>query len=543
MRPLHSSALLALVLLVAAPARAAPEASLTAVQAAAWDAAWAEMEALRRGDDEAALRCANGFLALHIELPHEHPRAVVALHNAAQCQAAAGLWDDAARLYLRVVTRWPDSELAPRALAELALGHEAVGRYAEAADFAEQYAARYPGTALALDLLRSAYRMRVGLDQRDRALAVLGRLEALFIRVDPHQAAQIFWARGDLMRGDLERLEHAMAYLKRHGKHGPRDLLIVASAQIGALQWRAACDKGVRDDLCLTIIRRDRYSLNEGRPIRDPDRQRPRPNPPQPPPCKSPTSPALTLYPRGPKRAAEARRWLTQAIELARRNPVMIPADDIQRIRAYHDALAMAALHLADAQLEELLALEVPAHLTFADRPDPKQQRAREDSYRRLSEYLARTRALAQTLERQYSEIAATRTSPGATIAALTRLAQLAEYHAAILLLADLPAEIRDPPAVAAYCQAMLAHTEPLLAVAVAAHARSLELSTTTGKFTDFSRLSEATLQILDRRRWPETAEIFGVAQYTATRPEVIGVVEAAPRIVDPSVADAAANE
>jgi hypothetical protein len=86
MRPLHSSALLALVLLVAAPARAAPEASLTAVQAAAWDAAWAEMEALRRGDDEAALRCADGFLGLHIELPYEHPRAVVALHNAAQCQ-------------------------------------------------------------------------------------------------------------------------------------------------------------------------------------------------------------------------------------------------------------------------------------------------------------------------------------------------------------------------------------------------------------------------------------------------------------------------
>ncbi len=204
----------------------------------------------------------------------------------------------------------------------------------------------------------------------------------------------------------------------------------------------------------------------------------------------------------------------------------------------------MAALHLADAQFEELLALEVPAHLTFADRPgDPKQQRAREDSLRRLSEFLARTRALAQTLEGQYNEIAATRTSPAATIAALTRLAQLAEYLAAILLLAVLPAEIRAPPAVAAYCQAMLAHTEPLLAVAVAAHARSLELSTTTGKFTDFSRLSEATLQILDRRRWPETAEIFGVAQYTATRPEVIGVVEAAPRIVDPSVADAAANE
>ena len=158
----------------------------------------------------------------------------------------------------------------------------------------------------------------------------------------------------------------------------------------------------------------------------------------------------------------------------------------------------MAALHLADAQFEELLALEVPAHLTFADRPgDPKQQRAREDSLRRLSEFLARTRALAQTLEGQYNEIAATRTSPAATIAALTRLAQLAEYHAAIFLLADLPAEIRDPPAVAAYCQAMRAHTEPMLAVAVAAHARSLELPTTTGQFTDFSRLSEATLQIL----------------------------------------------
>ena len=79
-----------------------------------------------------------------------------------------------------------------------------------------------------------------------------------------------------------------------------------------------------------------------------------------------------------------------------------------------------------------------------------------------------------------------------------------------------------------------------MLAVAVAAHARSLELSTTTGQFTDFSRLSEATLQVLDRRRWPETAEIFGVAQYTATRPETIGVIETAPRIMDAPAASSA---
>lgn len=533
MRPLHASGLLALVLLVAAPARAAPEASLTTAQAAAWDAAEAEMEALRRGDDAAALRCADGFLALHIELPSEHPRAVVSLHNAARCQAAAGLWDDAARSYLRVVTRWPDSELAPRALAELALGHEAVGRYAEAADFAEQYAARDPGTALALDLLRSAYRMRVGLGQRDRALAVLDRLESRFLRDDPHQAAQIFWARGDLMRDDRERLEHAMAYLKRHGKHGPRDLRIVASAQIGALQWRAACDKGVHEDLCVTIKRRRRDSLMQGRPIHH-DRERPRPRPPAPPTCEPPTSPTLTLYPRDPRRAAEARRWLSQAIELARRDPVTLPADNVQRVRAYHDALAMAALHLADAQFEELLALDVPTRLSFADRPgDPRQQRAREDSLRRLREYLASTQALTQTLERQYGEIAATRTSPRATIAALTRLAQLAEYRAAILLLADLPVEVRDPSAVAAYCQAMREYTDPLLAAAVATYARSLDLSTATGDFTDFSRLAEATLQLLDRQRWPEAAELFGQAQYTAPRPEAIGVVTTTPRLID----------
>jgi hypothetical protein len=33
-----------------------------------------------------------------------------------------------------------------------------------------------------------------------------------------------------------------MAYLKRHGKSGPRDLLIVASARVGQLQWQAACE-------------------------------------------------------------------------------------------------------------------------------------------------------------------------------------------------------------------------------------------------------------------------------------------------------------
>lgn len=441
-----------------------------------------------------------------------------------------------------------DPELARHALAELARGHEAVGRYADAADLAEQFAARYPDDMQTPDLLHDAYRMRVGLGQRDRALAVLDRLEAHYLRRDPEQAAQIFWRRRDLLRTDHEHREHALAYLKRHGKSGPRDLLIVASARVGQLQWQAACDKGSLNDLCISIQRPGGMISDEGprdraRVLRDRDRLHQRPRPPDPPTCKQATTPVLTVYPRNPKLAAEARRWLTQALELARRNPVPIPADDIQRARAYHDATAMAALHLADAKFEQLLALPLPSGLSFASKPeDRKQQRAREDSLRRLAKYLADTLALARTIEQQYAEIAASRTSPDATIAALTRLGQLAEYRAAALLLADLPAEVRDPPVVAAYCEAMRNHTEPLLAAAVAAHGRCLEYSITTGHFTDFSRLSEQTLQTLDRRSWPELAELFGSAQYTASRPETIGVVETPPRLSD-DASDAAAHE
>lgn len=441
-----------------------------------------------------------------------------------------------------------DPELARRALAELALAHQAVGRYADAADLAEQYAARYPEDTQTPDLLRDAYRIRVGLGQRDRALAVLDRLEARYLRFDPEQAAQIFWRRRDLLRTDHEHREHAMAYLKRHGKSGPRDLLIVASARVGQLQWQAACEKGSLHDLCISIHRDGDKLSDEGphdraRTLRDRTRHRPRPSPPEPTTCKQSTTPTLTVYPRDPKLAAEARRWLTQALELARRGPVQIPADDIPRARAYHDAAAMAALHLADAKLEELLALPVPSGLSFAASPDDrKQRRAREDSLRRLGEYLADTTKLAQTIERQYTEIAAPRASPDATIAALTRLGQLAEYRAAALLLAELPAEIHTPPVIAAYCEAMLTHVKPLLAAAVAAHGRCLESSIATGHFTDFSRLSEQSLQALDRRHWPELVEIFGVAQYTESRPETIGVVEA-PSHPSEVASDAASRE
>ncbi|MBK7825314.1 hypothetical protein [Nannocystis sp.] len=441
-----------------------------------------------------------------------------------------------------------DPELARRALAELARGHEAVGRYADAADFAEQYAARYPDDMQTPDLLRDAYRIRVGLGQRDQALAVLDRLEARYLRRDPEQAAQIFWRRRDLLRGDHEHREHAIAYLKRHGKSGPQDLLIVASARVGQLQWQAACEKGPLHDLCISIQRPGGKTSDEGprdraRMLRDRTRHHQRPRPPEPPTCKQATTPTLTVYPRNPKLAAEARRWLTEALELARRAPVAIPADDVPRARAYHDATAMAALHLADAKLEELLALPVPSGLRFASEPaDRKQQRVREDSLRRLSKYLADTGALAQTLERQYAEIAASRTSPEATIAALTRLGQLAEYRAAALLLAELPAEIDAPPIVAAYCEAMLTQVQPLLAAAVAAHGRCLETSITTGHFTDFSRLSEQTLQTLDRRGWPELVEIFGTAQYTESRPETIGVVETPPHL-SAVASDAASRE
>jgi tetratricopeptide (TPR) repeat protein len=527
-------AVLSLAILCAAPVTAAqapttaettpPTSDAAALeQAAEREAAMQHLERGKRGDPEGFQRCGEAHLAIHSRLAAGGPRAQAALFMAAQCLEAAGLWPQAAEVYERLLALYPHSQYVQQTRKYLVRGHLAVARYADAARHAERYAVLYPKDWSALDSLQIAYLARRGLGQTAQALAALDSLEAMYARKDPERAAGIFWSRRELLTGEDERLAHATTYLERHGKHGGPDRLVVAHAVIGQSLWRRACAKGFVFDTCASLHRgRPQFSDAGGRNVLDRIAARRRPSPPPPPPtCHALSMPRGHLYPRAQKGAEEAQRHLATALQIARRQLIRVPEDDVGRVREFTDAATMAAVYVADRSFEELLYVLAQV----SDAPDLQP----------VPELLARAAGLAGKLEQQYAEIVAQQTSMYWSIAAAARLGQIAETRADALLRREVPQAATDKRLLKSYCATLREQAAPLYKAARAAYERCLERSTTSGTFTDFSRLCEEALNHLDPAGFPRTPEFTNRPAGSPSRPDVIGVQLEAPRELAPA--------
>jgi tetratricopeptide (TPR) repeat protein len=453
------------------PASAAPSLE----QAAEWEAALQHIERGKRGDPDGFYRCGETLLAIHSRLAADDARVPTALFKAGQCFAAAGLWGAAAQVYERLLAGDPQGKHSQRVLHYLVLG------------------------------------------QRAQALAALAALEALFNRKDPERAAGIFWSRRALLTSDDERLKHAMAYLEVHGKRGGHDRRVVAEATIGQLLWRRACAKGLHHDLCAALGRgRPQFSDMGGRNTRDRLAARRRPSPPPPPPtCRELSMPNGSLYPRAQKDTSEGQRYFASALQLARRQRIMIPEDALERRRELADAVAMASVYLADRGFEELLAVLG----ALSDAPDLKP----------VPELLARAAKLAGELEQRYAEVIADETSIYWSIAAAARIGQIAETRADALLRREVPRAITGKLPITTYCGMLREQAAPLYAAADAAYERCLERSIATGTFSEFSQLCEEALNWRDPARFPRTPEYINKPVLFWSRPDVVGVQLEAP--------------
>lgn len=509
------------------------------VEVASWAAAWQFVELGHRGLPDGFSRGAEAYLALHSRLDADDHRGPVALYNATQCFEAAALWPEAARTYERLLALYPNDEHVPTSLSNLASINFAVARYEDAARYGELYAARYPKDRQHTpNHLHNAYLARVGLDQRVKALADLDALETLYIVDYPEMAARYFWLRREFLTRDDERLEHAETYLKRHGKRGGRDRLIVAEAVIGQLEWQRTCKRALVGEACITMSREMPARAASGRP-----KGKAHPT------CAEPSMVRITVLPRAQKPAEHAQRYLHAVIKMAG-DRLMIPEDDRPRQQAFTDAFAMATVLHADRGFEELLALvqalrELPAE-------DPQ-----------AALLLAQIARAADELERTYTKVVTWEyrvpepsprgrewlargpdddvTTPIRSviwaIAATARIAQIAEARADALPLrtVDLRTLKVDPRATAGrsplehHCHGIRTDTAALRSAAQAAYERCLALSTSTGTFTPFSRLCEEALYRRDPARFPKLAEFVGVPAISPSRPDVIGVQKEPP--------------
>ncbi|MBA3546970.1 MAG: tetratricopeptide repeat protein [Nannocystis sp.] len=493
-----------------APAADSPTVAATTLPDG-WEAALHHRDRGARGEPDGFQRCGEAFLAIHLRAP-DGPRASTALFNAAQCLEAAYLSPAATQAYERLLALYPQSEHAWKTREYLVEIYLAIARFDDAARHAERYAKLYPKDFRTEDMLRAAYRVRVGLGQKDRALAALDALEQGLRRDNPERAAQFFWMRRELLTHDDERLEHAMTYLERHGKTGGLDRRIVAEATVGQLLWRRACAKGLDFDLCAAVGRGPPEFSDQGRRSgsdRIVARRRPSSSPAPPPTCSELSITRGALFPRAQKDSVEAQRWFAEVLQGARRR-IMIPEDASERRRAFADAVAMASVYIANRGFEELLAVlgEV------SDAPDPG----------RLPELLARSQRLAGELEKQYAEVIAQKTSIVWSIAAAARIGQIAEFRGDALLRREVPRTHHDKTRSRVYCATMREQAAPFYKFADAAYERCLELSITSGTFTDFSRLCEEALNYRDPVGFPRTPEYINRPGLQWTRPIVVGV-------------------
>jgi tetratricopeptide (TPR) repeat protein len=485
-------------------------------------------EAARRTTAEAAARCAEAHLTTLLQLPSGDPRTPGLRLEAAACHAKAGQWGLASIQYERVVTDAPHSPEAEHSLHALVRGNMALLRVAEAIPFAERYTLTYAKSPHTPDMLVDLAGMHHALGRTDLAFAALDRHDKLFGTTDPARTAELYWSRHAWLRTEAERLAHAETYIRRHAKFGGLDRLLVAESTIAQIQWRQACDKGFKFDLCASwrdpshpprIIHDDRRTISQR--IKDDERAQADRTPPKPleRPCDPLALRDLTVYPRNKKLAAAAQQRFTRILALAR--DIQIPEDPPQQRRAVADAVAMARFYRADLELEELLAVDPPQDLRLTNDPA---------ALRRLRDHLQRVDTRERQLAAAYAAIAVDDTSPYWSVAAVARIARLHRHTTEHLLGARVVWDPQDPRAHRSHCDALADALAPRRAQADAALEHCLARATQRG-WNEYARECEQTLIDRQPRRFPATAEIFGAAQYTGSRPDAIDVQLAAPEL------------
>jgi TolA-binding protein len=500
------------------------------------------------GDPDGFAKCAAGFLELYETRSESYVYPFLLLWNAAACSDGAGEFEQAMQARTLLLERYPESALAQDTLFYLAKSHEVVGQYEEAATRYEQFAERHGKDARTVDALQNAYLFRIGLDQREQAGRDLAEYEQLYEKKDVAKAASIFWTRQSLLDSRKAKREHAEDYLQTYGKTGGVDRAMVAEAVIAQDDWRRSCRKTLLHDSCITVERVRMHPSEaalaqtglavEPKPQAEPGAKQPRYRPPKR--CGSADRAITTVHDRSSKLRDQAQSRFKMILKtVGKGSKLEIPEDDLARIEDFVNAWAMAMIYIADAGFEDYLRLAPPTDLDFflparPERDDTAawteyraQLQTREESIRRLYEFLARKAKRGQELQDEYAAVKGTG-SPHGTLAAAARTAMILQSFADQLRTFPVPRNLRSEPEVQAFCEATADVAVPIAEQAIQAWTYCVERSTLYQYFNEFSRLCEAELSQLDPVHYPETHELFGESVYVGSGIASAGVLSEA---------------
>lgn len=482
----------------------------------------------RAGDEAATQACARTFAELVRSLDPKHARAPIALWNAGESHMAAHDLDAARAYFRQLLDRHPSADIAERSLMRLIDIAGALARVEELATLLELHVARYPRSSRAADSLREAVAIRLALRQEQALRADVAAAERLYARKDPALAARYHWVLGELATTDAERRAHAEQYLRRYRHLDGSDRLLVAEARLAMSDWRGSCPGGQVNGLCVAPPVRTRGTAKVRR-------------------CAEPTTPSP--QPRTRRLADGARDRLSRIVKAARGLAIAVPEDERRRIDEFADAVALSRIAALDDELEAFMAITMPTGLrlvvdrTATDEVRKRQQVLREDSVRRLRTYLDTKWARSAALVRAYDEVRAEKRSTPAILAAAYRTALIAEHLADHLLSAEIPRELADKPAQAAFCTELRERAAPYVEQARNAYLYCAERASLWPTITDASQACDAAIARLDPKRWLPLIEFVGQPTPAGELPPRSVGVQLDPPPVDAGELDGAPSD
>lgn len=455
-------------------------------------------------------RCAELFTEMHRRFERADPLAPEVLLYAASCQEAGGRAGPALETYRQIYATYPDAPQGQLAFRGVARCELALLNFERAADARERYASRWPDEFTSLIFLSEAATLRSGLGQESRAKADLDRLEAA--PAMQSRAGEIFWSRRELLPTSYAsakaRRAHAEEYIKRFGTRDLRPYLL-AIATIGELDWQASCKLKRPGPLGLCVeLEHDTPSL-----------------------CDRPVT-RVVVHARDRKRADAAEAAFTRVVAAVQR---MAP-DELASDPRLRDVAGMAAVRLADRELEGLLDVHMPGDLAFhvdewrrdstasGDRARYDKQVAKKaDSTRRFTQFYKDKTQLAATVERKYRAVIEQRLSLAGGLAAVARLGLVLLDFGDELMQGDVDLP-PGPEARRAYCEALDERAEPILGRGFEALSLCLTRASMIGVFDESARFCEDELRRRAPLAFPPLRELFAAGQALDPEPEIIGL-------------------
>lgn len=480
---------------------------------------WKRAERLRAAGQHR--RCGELYVTL-ANAYQDDPRWPKMLFNAALCYEAAKLVGQAIAIRDTLIQTKPDSPEAKRALYMIAQNYQALAWYGRAAQYFERFARGFPGEPEAADALQNAIVFHMGRGAYDSALDA-ARLFTRTYGPRPRyraQAAAVHFALAQIptARGETDStIRHYEEYLRHWAKAGGIDREVQAHVKIGELMWRQACPIDDTDGVCVRVKRR-RSSRQLGTRRRRRGRQEEVPLRTT---CGPDTRARMTLMRRHPARSKAALAHFERALALASRTGprpklAATTAEQARRLDDLRDAVAQAQFQLAEARLEQFLAVAFPKDLDFSSTDRRRVERSR----RLLRDYMQRKDQLLTQARSIYRQVIKRR-SPHWAIAAAARVGQLFQSFADALYTAPIPRR-RVPKQLVtaasrheflvtfqeAYCTELERYAIKLEDRAVEALGTCLTKATDLSWYNEWSGLCERELDQLRPGGCPMAAEI-----------------------------------